>query len=78
MDMLTYLCFRRLFIFLDEWLFYFSIYYLYFILEEKVLAIFITAIGFTMITYSYESYGRIEEGWNIYERPAPKTQLKRN
>lgn len=67
MDIYTYLVWRRLFIFLDEWLFYFSLYFAFFILDHPYVTAGILTAGVPMMAYSYWSYGKLEESAHIFD-----------
>ena len=61
----SYLTMKRLFIFLDEWLSYLLLYYLY---SSGYYAIFGLAVILAILFngYGYVSYWRVEEKYNDY------------
>jgi len=60
-----YLTMKRLFIFLDEWLSYLILYYLY---SSGYYVIFVIAVILAILFngYGYLSYWRVEEKYNDY------------
>ena len=61
----SYLTMKRIFIFLDEWLSYLLLYYLYY---SKYYFIFGVAVILAILFngYGYLSYWRVEEKYNDY------------
>ena len=64
-SIVSYLTMKRIFIFLDEWLSYLLLYYLYY---SKYYFIFGVAVILAILFngYGYLSYWRVEEKYNDY------------
>ena len=67
MDPYTYLAFRRMVIFLDEWCFYMMLLYTYFHLCNTIEAIAIGVFGTPLIIISYYYLNRLEDAMGIYD-----------